>query len=68
MPRGKPFICWLGYNNETALYIGDEVEFQPADSDEWIKGKVGCKRSGAYVFRVGGKEYPIFMINQLRPV
>ena len=66
MPRGKPFICWLGYNNETALYIGDEVEFQPANSDKWIKGKVGSKMNGSYVIRVGSKEYPLYMRTQIR--
>ena len=64
MPRGKPFICWLGRYNETALYIGDECEYQ--NSDEWIKGKIGCKRNGSYVFRVSRKEYPVYMICQLR--
>ncbi len=66
MPRGKPFICWLGYNNDTALYIGDEVNFQPWDSEKWIKGKVGCKRTGAYFVRVGRKEYPLYMTTQVR--
>lgn len=68
MPKGKPFICWLGRHNETALYIGDEVDFQPADGEKWIKGKVGRKRIGTYVVRVGRKEYPFFMTTQVRKV
>lgn len=68
MPRGKPFICWLGRYNETPLYTGDECEFQPASSDEWLKGKVGCKMSGAYVVRVGRKEYPLYMTTQIRKI
>ena len=66
MPRGKPFICWL--DNDVALYIGDEVDFQPWDGEDWIKGKVGCKRTGAYIVRVGRKEYPLYMTTQVRKV
>jgi len=68
MTRGKPFICWLGRYNETPLYVGDEVEYQPPNSEKWIKGKVGCKMSGAYVVRVGSKEYPLFMMTQVRKI
>jgi len=64
--RSKPFVCWLGFNNDTALYIGDKVSFQPANSNDWLKGKVGCKRNGAYVVRVGSKEYPLYMRTQIR--
>jgi len=56
----------LGLNNEDALYVGDEVFFQPANSDKWLMGKIGYKRSGAYVVRVGKKEYPVWMRTQLR--
>ncbi len=66
MPRGKTFLCYLGRYNEIALYLGDEVDFQPWDSKDWIKGKVGCKRTGAYIVRVGRKEYPLYTTMQVR--
>lgn len=68
MPRGKPFVCWLGRDHSAALYIGDVVQFRPPTSDEWLTGKFGIKRCGAYVVRVGRKEYPIYFIYQLRAI
>lgn len=57
-------MFWLGRNNETAIYVGDEVEY---DCDGvWTKGKIGFKRNGNYVVRIGRKEYTLFMLCELR--
>jgi len=64
--RGKSFLCWIGRNNKTSVHIGDEIEFQPAGSEEWLVGKVGCKRDGGYVVRIGSKEHILWMRTQLR--
>ena len=70
MPKGKPFICWIsspGHYHDVACYIGDEIEFNNVGK-EWVRAKVGCKRSGRYVARYGKNEDTVWFTTQLRPI
>lgn len=60
-------MFWLGRNNETAVYVGDVLEYE-IEGGVWVKGKIGFKRNGRYVFRVGKREYPLFMMCELRVI
>lgn len=67
MPKGKPFVCWLG---NVALCIGDIVELQ-LDSGEWIRGKFGCYRNNGifpYFVKCGKVRHQAASIHELRPV
>lgn len=67
MPRGKPFVCWLGKYNDTPLYIGDEVDYELPDGT-YIRGKFGHSKKQGYVVRVGRKVFKIWLRTALKAV
>jgi hypothetical protein len=70
MARGKPFVCWIGKGNSTALLIGDEVGLR-LDSGEIVRGKFGCYRRKVifpYFVKVGSTRHQAGLIFNLIPI